>query len=82
VYTRAGHLRSGDIHACEQLNHIVFGRGTLTQLRVSLGSRAHTVLWRCSHATRPALFVMPHPPRAANESSYNARITVLFMDFT
>jgi hypothetical protein len=55
---------------------------TLTQLRVSLGSRAHTVLWRCSHATQPALFVLPHPPRAANESSYNARITVLFMDFT
>ena len=33
VYTRAGHLRSGDIHRCEQLNHIVFGRATLTQLR-------------------------------------------------
>lgn len=33
VYTRAGFLRSGDIHKCEQLNHIVFGRGTLTQLR-------------------------------------------------
>ena len=33
VYTRAGHLRSGDIHVCEQLNLIVFGRATLTQLR-------------------------------------------------
>lgn len=33
VFTRAGHLRSGDIHACEQLNHIVFGAATLTQLR-------------------------------------------------
>ena len=33
VYTRAGFLRSGDVHKCEQLNHIVFGRATLTQLR-------------------------------------------------
>lgn len=33
VFTRAGFLRSGDIHACEQLNHLVFGRATLTQLR-------------------------------------------------
>ena len=33
VYTRAGHKRSGDIHQCEQLNLVVFGRATLTQLR-------------------------------------------------
>ena len=26
VFTRKGHLRSGDLHACEQVNHLVWGR--------------------------------------------------------
>ena len=26
VYTHAGSLRSGDLHPCEQVNHIVWGR--------------------------------------------------------
>lgn len=32
IFTTRGQMRSGDIHPCEQLNHIVFGRVTLTQL--------------------------------------------------
>lgn len=39
IHTRKGHMRSGDIHKCEQLNHIVFGRVTLTEL---IGATKHS----------------------------------------
>jgi hypothetical protein len=32
VFTRAGHLRSGDIHKCAQLNVIIAGRARLTTI--------------------------------------------------
>ena len=32
VFTRAGHLRSGDIHVCAQLNVVVAGRARLTTI--------------------------------------------------
>ena len=32
IHTRAGHLRSGDVHRCHQVNVLAAGRATLTTL--------------------------------------------------
>ena len=55
IYTRAGHLRSGDVHTCEQLNHVVFGELTLTQRL-----RGRDVVSR--HAGGDVIRIPPHVP--------------------
>ena len=56
VFTRQGHLRSGDLHKCEQLNHIVFGRARLTQLTAA-GWEVVT-----EHAGGAVITIPPHVP--------------------
>ena len=56
LFTRAGHLRSGDLHACEQLNHVVFGRVALTRL----GRDGRDVVTR--HVGGDVVRIPPHVP--------------------
>jgi hypothetical protein len=55
IFTRAGHLRSGDIHRCEQLNHVVFGALRLTQRL-----RGRDVTTR--HTSGDVMLIPPHVP--------------------
>jgi hypothetical protein len=55
LFTRAGHLRSGDVHRCEQLNHVVFGSLTLTQRRGGRDVVSH-------HSGGDVLRIPPHVP--------------------
>lgn len=55
VWTKAGFLRSGDVHKCEQLNHIVFGAVKLTT--VSRG-REKSRLFGGGHIVK----IPPHTP--------------------
>ena len=57
VFTRAGYKRSGDLHACEQLNGVLFGRAELTQ--VYRGGRSRTIILRGGDQVRIPAFV-PH----------------------
>lgn len=56
LFTISGHKRSGDIHKCEQLNHIVFGEALLT--RVLRNGREVTT----RHRGGDVLRVPPHTP--------------------
>ncbi len=55
AFSRAGELRSGDLHDCEQLNHLVFGAATLTQRL-----RGRDVVSR--HAGGDVIAIPPHVP--------------------
>ena len=57
VFTRAGFKRSGDLHACEQLNGVLFGRAELTQ--VYKGGRSRKTVLRGGDQVRIPAFV-PH----------------------
>ena len=56
LFTYGGHKRSGDIHTCEQLNHIIFGDVQLT--RVLRSGREVTTRHRGGDVVR----VPPHVP--------------------
>ena len=56
LFTYAGHKRSGDIHKCEQLNHIIYGDVQLT--RVLRSGREVTTRHRGGDVVR----VPPHVP--------------------
>jgi len=55
VYTHKGHSRSGDLHACEQVNHLVWGRAKLT--RLIHGEETETLL-RAGETVK----IAPHVP--------------------
>jgi len=55
VYTRKGHMRSGDLHKCEQVNFMIWGRAKLTQL--IRGEERETMLHQGDVAVIP-----PHIP--------------------
>jgi hypothetical protein len=56
LFTTAGHKRSGDIHKCEQLNHILFGDVLLTRV-LRKGSQVTT-----RHRGGDVIRVPPHVP--------------------
>jgi hypothetical protein len=56
LFTRSGYKRSGDIHKCEQLNHIIYGHVQLT--RVLRSGREVTSRHRGGDVVR----VPPHVP--------------------
>lgn len=57
LFTEAGFLRSGDVHKCEQLNHVVFGELILTQRDVR---RKRDVTSR--HSGGAVIRIRPHVP--------------------
>jgi len=56
IFTRAGHLRSGDVHRCTQLNSVVFGA-------VELTTRSHDGNDKTQHYGQgEAIRIPPHTP--------------------